>query len=144
MTEFQFHYGTIKSVYAPLLINDHGEFQFHYGTIKRSPFPVIQSTLNVFQFHYGTIKRRIDLTDKNAVVKHFNSTMVRLKAEIATLTAERDSHFNSTMVRLKVIQWGRDDDLGLHFNSTMVRLKAKKRMLLIGKSHKISIPLWYD
>ena len=59
ITEFQFHYGTIKSLHRssypvfPLI------FQFHYGTIKRTFVFIIHADFRKFQFHYGTIKRRL-------------------------------------------------------------------------------------
>ena len=53
---FQFHYGTIKSLYPNALVSDGVEFQFHYGTIKSAQL----------QFMQGN---RL----------YFNSTMVRLK-----------------------------------------------------------------
>ena len=33
------------------------EFQFHYGTIKSNTLPSLSTTVTKFQFHYGTIKR---------------------------------------------------------------------------------------
>ena len=55
--EFQFHYGTIKSIGRTFHFRFIVVFQFHYGTIKswlwlREEFPEV-----TFQFHYGTIKR---------------------------------------------------------------------------------------
>ena len=53
---FQFHYGTIKSVYTVVLMNLAPAFQFHYGTIKRARAGSVRTAL-----------------------RSFNSTMVRLK-----------------------------------------------------------------
>ena len=33
-TNFQFHYGTIKTQWGKLLVLSGDSFQFHYGTIK--------------------------------------------------------------------------------------------------------------
>ena len=54
------------------------EFQFHYGTIKRIPFVANTFLVKIFQFHYGTIKSLIRKSEKMAL-RYFNSTMVRLK-----------------------------------------------------------------
>ena len=77
--EFQFHYGTIKSIrgiYVLANVRDfnstmvrlkadmtqtdsvRNEFQFHYGTIKRTQLTRRLNVAGLFQFHYGTIKRR--------------------------------------------------------------------------------------
>ena len=54
------------------------EFQFHYGTIKSISKYNTSSPQQMFQFHYGTIKRSI-YRYKASIHSGFNSTMVRLK-----------------------------------------------------------------
>ena len=57
-----------------------GEFQFHYGTIKSVVCQYADEGYVTFQFHYGTIKS----ATRNAFVAskaNFNSTMVRLKGK---------------------------------------------------------------
>ena len=78
LSQFQFHYGTIKSRYIQSPselrnyfnstmvrlkvsgpredVNPNVGFQFHYGTIKRPSEPITRSKVLSFQFHYGTIK----------------------------------------------------------------------------------------
>ena len=95
-------------------------FQFHYGTIKRINVIHLPRFIRLFQFHYGTIKspRR---GCKSDAWPYFNSTMVRLKAQIHPFVPPVGSDFNSTMVRLKG-------------NATCCRWFG----------FNISIPLWYD
>ena len=76
---FQFHYGTIKSIFRRFFQRNFVWFQFHYGTIK-SNGKEYRLYDGEFQFHYGTIKSgspvMIDLDNES-----FNSTMVRLKVD---------------------------------------------------------------
>ena len=55
--EFQFHYGTIKSVRPCFRHTEEHAFQFHYGTIKSGESAQYSRLTEIFQFHYGTIKR---------------------------------------------------------------------------------------
>ena len=57
----------------------------------------------------------------------FNSTMVRLKVCLDSLTSVSLHCFNSTMVRLKVLIAGTKEPTESGFNSTMVRLKASNK-----------------
>ena len=59
-------------------ISGLSEFQFHYGTIKSIAQNGRFEGVIAFQFHYGTIKRMKN-ADKQYAVPNFNSTMVRLK-----------------------------------------------------------------
>ena len=54
------------------------EFQFHYGTIKTSARLVDKLMLQAFQFHYGTIKTTARRHCRRHV-SYFNSIMVRLR-----------------------------------------------------------------
>ena len=54
------------------------EFQFHYGTIKSFRSYIYDKTRELFQFHYGTIKSASNLVI-GSFIRNFNSTMVRLK-----------------------------------------------------------------
>ncbi len=117
-----------------------------------------------FQFHYGTIEGHGFFSFKCNLL-HFNSTMVRLRADIENGTILDYINFNSTMVRLRVAEAGEGDFEYLDFNSTMVRLRVYRPELLIDtishfnstmvrlrvpgrrtvrKRQQISIPLWYD
>ncbi len=141
------------------------EFQFHYGTIKSviNFAPALESFL--FQFHYGTIKR-YNISRSLLLFTDFNSTMVRLKAFFILPLPWGLMYFNSTMVRLKGIRIRDVQAWDRNFNSTMVRLKGDyfvmyvcgvsifqfhygtiKSMLLLNDAQliiHISIPLWYD
>ena len=55
----------------------------------------------LFQFQYGAIKRFPNI-DCIVSRSHFNSSMVRLKAVVASVPAVTRPYFNSSMVRLKV------------------------------------------
>ena len=54
--EFQFHYGTIKTLVGEELMIYLIMFQFHYGTIKTLEEYNTGRKGIQFQFHYGTIK----------------------------------------------------------------------------------------
>ena len=62
--------------------------------------------------------------DDTLYVLGFNSTMVRLKANVYNTTAVIVNGFNSTMVRLKANVYNTTAVIVNGFNSTMVRLKA--------------------
>ncbi len=54
------------------------EFQFHYGSIKGLKDKLKRLIPVIFQFHYGSIKGLYKaLTEES--INDFNSTMVRLK-----------------------------------------------------------------
>ncbi len=81
--QFQFHYGSVKSI-KQLLEHVKGVlFQFHYGSVKRQQAVVTPFNLIIFQFHYGSVKRLI-VSSVAPFKLHFNSTMVRLKAGFDT------------------------------------------------------------
>ena len=76
-------------------------------------------------------------------LRHFNSSMVRLK-EVSSLTSSlRQLDFNSSMVRLKAPGKIQEYEHAADFNSSMVRLKVLFSPI---KMHPdvISIPVWYD
>ena len=99
-------------------------FQFHYGTIKSYSRIAERHAPPLFQFHYGTIKSSPFFYSKKEI-KHFNSTMVRLKVYMVTgfqLIYGRFQFHYGTIKRNPP-----DTPLNTHcyFNSTMVRLKAQ-------------------
>ncbi len=55
------------------------KFQFHIGTIKRKDRVVTIPRQFLFQFHIGTIKSNLR-NSRLLIDRHFNSTLVRLKA----------------------------------------------------------------
>ena len=55
-TEFQFQYGSIKSLVSFLDANDNHVFQFQYGSIKRTESISLSIADRSFQFQYGSIK----------------------------------------------------------------------------------------
>ncbi len=75
-----------------------------------------------FQFHFGTIKGIYKDEIKSDFEKHFNSTLVRLKANRSDVQIQYVHDFNSTLVRLKAV------------------LTGKLTLYIV----LISIPLWYD
>ena len=75
---FQFHYGSVKSVFFMYNSLYLLQFQFHYGSVKRLSAFAAGDMLTVFQFHYGSVKRTRELYRKR-IKDYFNSTMVRLK-----------------------------------------------------------------
>ena len=77
-----------------------------------------------FQFHYGSIKSEAS-NHRCSRVFNFNSTMVRLKVDAASFSADAFSYFNSTMVRLKAETDEKNEFVSYNFNSTMVRLKVR-------------------
>ena len=106
------------------------QFQFHYGTIKSVEQLHLQVHSRIFQFHYGTIKR-VDTDLARAQENHFNSTMVRLK-DIAEETKENEiENFNSTMVRLKDKELDQGDQRITQFQfhyGTIKRSTQRKRL----------------
>ena len=73
----------------------------------------------------------------------FNSTMVRLKAQVLFPELRSYQSFNSTMVRLKDIRHDLCPFACLCFNSTMVRLKDFRPGYEHAHSY-VSIPQWFD
>ena len=119
--KFQFHYGTIKSLNRMSFPTSETLFQFHYGTIKSGVHDAMIILRNWFQFHYGTIKRwRTGKLDD--MIKHFNSTMVRLK------------------------DWGIfshsfwNNSFQFHYGT----IKSLNLTGFVKSLFSISIPLWYD
>ena len=98
-------------------------FQFHYGTIKSANADIADIGARLFQFHYGTIKSLSPLLILPLLLD-FNSTMVRLKANLTRAKVKQKKNFNSTMVRLKANGELPSISMLDNFNSTMVRLKA--------------------
>ena len=81
MTEgqrFQFHKGTIKTLYIYECFKKYGLFQFHKGTIKTESGKWSNYGGMLFQFHKGTIKtsgrKKFSIQQT-----YFNSIKVRLK-----------------------------------------------------------------
>ena len=97
---FQFHDGTIKSLFNNWLNTEFIEFQFHDGTIKR-------------KMDWGTLGMQAG----------FNSTMVQLKECQSGSNLIRVWCFNSTMVQLKGSPTSELRTCEMSFNSTMVQLK---------------------
>ena len=120
---FQFHYGTIKSLFRMILHRVSNYFNSTMVRLKDRPNSKkckllanfnstmvrlkalrvdLLRTFFKFQFHYGTIKRFTRLVLTTSLI-YFNSTMVRLK-DMYTCTCVYvcGFNFNSTMVRLKV------------------------------------------
>ena len=80
-TGFQFLYGAIKRNHLFATIEGLLEFQFLYGAIKSTYKNLYSPRGTQFQFLYGAIK---SITGNTLFVQapHFNSSMVRLKAEV--------------------------------------------------------------
>ena len=109
----------LKVSYPFFKVNPAIVFQFHYGTIKsRLGYP-FSYQVPIFQFHYGTIKRVRKYSPTNHA-DNFNSTMVRLKEELA-MFLEKYYKFQ------------------FHYGT----IKRFPRLLTI-RQVPISIPLWYD
>jgi len=119
--------------------------------------------LEEFQFHIGTIKSLKSIL-KRTLHSYFNSTLVRLKEKIPVRHQPRYLHFNSTLVRLKV----RAERQPLYLRVFQFHIGTIKSLLLVNfriikslfqfhigtiksehrtshcRSHRISIPHWYD
>ncbi len=54
-------------------------FQFQYGAIRGNNPHLVYANSYLFQFQYGAIRGK-RLTGKVLIVRHFNSSMVRLEA----------------------------------------------------------------
>ena len=78
---FQFHNGSIKSENKVKGYTLDTLFQFHNGSIKS--FPLLKdSSSSLFQFHNGSIKSCQAAIAQLHKLLSFNSTMVRLKADL--------------------------------------------------------------
>ena len=55
-----------------------------------------------FQFHYGSIGSSFRVNTE-AMIRNFNSTMVRLGASSSDEASDLGTNFNSTMVRLGAV-----------------------------------------
>jgi len=53
---FQFHYGSVKSLFIVALCIRGDKFQFHYGSVKRLSVSLTFLVTREFQFHYGSVK----------------------------------------------------------------------------------------
>ena len=82
---FQFHKGTIKTVYQVAGVIFYRAFQFHKGTIKTSLSRLIGIIIPLFQFHKGTIKTVGDYGAYITPHGGFNSIKVRLKRRYPTI-----------------------------------------------------------
>ena len=91
MNLFQFHKGTIKTLYRSFCTFALVEFQFHKGTIKTPHRNRCLCDSSQFQFHKGTIKT-IDVVFLIIDVEsHFNSIKVRLKlSRVRSVTRTKD------------------------------------------------------
>ena len=83
-----------------------------------------------FQFQTGAIKSHISIRLYRAIVRRFNSKLVRLKVpETAACQGVPHAGFNSKLVRLKVgIPNANRALLIFSFNSKLVRLKGHVRV----------------
>ena len=61
-------------------------FQFHNGSIKSFASNIANQAWTVFQFHNGSIKSTT-LSAYRDKINSFNSTMVRLKADLIRINA---------------------------------------------------------
>ena len=97
---FQFHNGTIKTVTNIITHLPDLRFQFHNGTIKTSSPSASIAVLLRFQFHNGTIKTLI-----SQIVNFCQSKFQFHNGTIKTLCLQGDwyrrCNFNSIMVRLR-------------------------------------------
>ena len=77
-------------------------------------------------------------------LRHFNSTMVRLKVIAERIVAQTTSNFNSTMVRLKEDKnYGDISKISWRFQFHYGTIKSHYAWVKYLKKG-ISIPLWYD
>ena len=96
---FQFHKGTIKTEWGTDKCYSWCLFQFHKGTIKTNTSFVPTPCNLLFQFHKGTIKTTYRQF-LNYPKEYFNSIKVRLKLSFANIE-HNVRNFNSIKVRLK-------------------------------------------
>ena len=89
----------------------------------KDPDAFTKFDLATFQFHYGTIKSA-RFPSNCITYRHFNSTMVRLKAAWVKERFLDSSLFQFHYGTIKSTILDDDTASVLHFNSTMVRLKV--------------------
>ena len=98
---------------------------------------------NMFQFHVGTIKSWHLGSGPQQPQRSFNSTLVRLKAVLATDAKEVNKLFQFHVGTIKRYWNVSIKESKACFNSTLVRLKVLF-FCLRSKRRYVSIPRWYD
>ena len=97
---FQFHYGSIRTLDRLILASFETSFQFHYGSIRTMKDLESDHFIKIFQFHYGSIRTETGWKrwwNKGS----FNSIMVQLEPSGVALFKELEGSFNSIMVQLE-------------------------------------------
>ena len=98
--EFQFQYGSIKSLKAGKMYSTGLKFQFQYGSIKRMNKCKLHYFRSVFQFQYGSIKRKIKIqTFGKATPFQFQYGSIKSKTFFSSDIVF--ACFNSNMVQLR-------------------------------------------
>ena len=69
LVEFQFHKGTIRTLYPTRICLDTSLFQFHKGTIRTVLLTGKITVLSLFQFHKGTIRTPLKLRQKSPYIQ---------------------------------------------------------------------------
>ena len=75
---FQFHKGTIRTLFPYEKVRYYAIFQFHKGTIRTRFFRITEYRKHQFQFHKGTIRTWLPLKIM-LLIPNFNSIKVRLE-----------------------------------------------------------------
>jgi len=98
---FQFHTGSIKSIWAEDINYQNPVFQFHTGSIKSKGYSPLPAEIVTFQFHTGSIKRKIPLLQYCRHCKfQFHTGSIKRRTSIPEMIMAFVS-FNSILVQLK-------------------------------------------
>ncbi len=84
-----------------------------------------------------------ELTEQQIKFLCFNSNMVRLKVNNATVFAANIEKFQFQYGSIKRKRFGQESKFSLGFNSNMVRLKDKSNIIM-NNTTNVSIPIWFD
>ena len=133
----------LKACEAKLRAASVYTFQFQYGAIKSLSISLFIAVI-FFNFNSSMVRLKANLSWHDiSEGGYFNSSMVRLKVSLSESETVPVFNFNSSMVRLKgffkfflLIHYN-------HFNSSMVRLKVNCELINLTINH-ISIPVWCD
>ena len=79
---FQFHKGTIRTLFPRCNNPVPVVFQFHKGTIRTSVSSFLQPCWSLFQFHKGTIRT---VESKDAQIKQLNFNSIKVQLELRDL-----------------------------------------------------------